>query len=286
MWTSPRCQVEELQLADDPESERQLLITFLTGSRLLLTVIDDRNLFCEPLLIVNKQDFILWPSGGRELRGETKNCTLIWLHLTAVLMNLQENGYHGSPVDMLRFDQPAQLNPGPVEGLRPEDCRPDPAGSVNGDAGGGMRMRSLSLDPPPQSPTTDMSETVWPQGAEEEAARAGAWRRESYHQQQQQQQTGPSSWHGDNHNMRPPQPWEPSGGGFREQAWRRDTAAVGGRYEQGGFLMGESGWQQQPPPPAKEAEASEVDPGWRLPNIPRRGQDAGWRQTEFIVSIS
>jgi hypothetical protein len=242
-------------------------------------------------LFVNKQIFLFFdPVAGGKPDGK-HICTLVFVHLTAVLMNLHENGYQGasSSVDMLRFDQPVQQQQstgGTAEGLlRTEDCRQEyaAAGSVNGDSGCGMRVRSLSLDPP-HSPS-DMGEVTWQQGAEEEAAvaaRMGAWRRENY--QQQLRESGPSSWHGDNQNVRPPQPWEPSGGGLREQAWRREAVAVSGRYEQGGFRSGESGWQQQPPP-AKEAEGSEVDPGWRLPNIPRRGQDAGWRQAEFIVSM-
>jgi hypothetical protein len=130
-------------------------------------------------------------------------------------------------------------------------------------------------------------------GAVDEEERARSWRRDSYHVPRLQQAQGPSSWHGD--NMRPlPQSWEgpvaAAAGLGAGQVWRRDACGGGGsgRFVEhhNGFRSGEAaaGWQQAS---VKEPEGGQevvVDQGWRLPNIPRRGQDAGWRHTDFIVS--
>jgi hypothetical protein len=185
-------------------------------------------------------------------------------------MELQDNSLQGGGGGDVRFDRPGQPSV--------EDGCPDSLCAREIDKGGdGARMRSFSLDPH-RHPTLENGggvvgggESVWHGEAEEEER---AWRRDSYHSQPQQ--AGPSSWHGD--NMRPPpQPWDSAANGT---VWRRE--AGGGRYEQGVFRSGEAmGWQ---PPAAKEPESHEMDQGWRLPNIPRRGQDAGWRHNEFIVS--
>ena len=173
-------------------------------------------------------------------------------------MDLKENGLQGTAAELLRYDRSGQHHPAmAAEGLLAEEARHDGFGGGDGSSvvSSGARMRSLSLDP--------------------------------HHQHRE---PGPSSWHGD--NMRPPplQPWDVAvnnGAGLREQAWRREaaaaTAAGSGRYEQVGFRGGEQGWHQEQQT-TKEPDGQDVDPGWRLPNIPRRGQDAGWRHTEFMVS--
>ena len=209
-------------------------------------------------------------------------------------MDLKENGLQGTAAELLRYDRSGQHHPAmAAEGLLAEEARHDGLGGGDGSSVGssGARMRSLSLDPhhPPPDHGGSVSEVMWQGGGEaaEDEERASGWRRDSYHQHRE---PGPSSWHGD--NMRPPplQPWDVAvnnGAGLREQAWRREaaaaTAACSGRYEQVGFRGGEQGWHQEQQT-TKEPDGQDVDPGWRLPNIPRRGQDAGWRHTEFMVS--
>jgi hypothetical protein len=227
-------------------------------------------------------------------------------------MDLQENILHGGG-DM-RFDRPGQQHQPPMgDGLLAEDggCAADnlrSGGGQDGGCGEGARMRSLSLDPRHQQDqggaTGDAGlpmggEPLWHNGAgaADEEERARSWRRDSYHVPRLQQAQGPSSWHGD--NMRPlPQSWEGpvaatavAAGLGAGQVWRRDACGGGGgsgRFVEhhNGFRSGEAaaaGWQQAS---VKEPEGGQevVDQGWRLPNIPRRGQDAGWRHTDFIVS--
>jgi hypothetical protein len=220
-------------------------------------------------------------------------------------MDMQENNLHGG--GNMRFDRPGQQQqPPPLEdGIKAEDGCADSlrSGGLDGGCGEGARMRSLSLDPRHHQDHSVLGdaaaglpmggEPLWRngEGAADEDERARSWRRDSYHVPRLQQAQGPSSWHGDNMRAQP-QSWEgpvaaAASGSGAGQVWRRDACGGGsGRFveQHNGFRSGEAAvWQQAS---VKEPEGQEVDQGWRLPvpNIPRRGQDAGWRHTDFIVS--
>jgi hypothetical protein len=263
-------------------------------------------------LIVNKRVLSFDPCAVQcghksQVVGQALSPADIQTNSSSFHMDMQENILHGGG-DM-RFDRPVQQQQQPPmgDGLLAEDggCAADNLRSVGGQDGGcgeGARMRSLSLDPRHQQDQGDAGlsmggEPLWHNGAgaADEEERARSWRRDSYHVPRLQQAQGPSSWHGD--NMRPlPQSWEgpvaAAAGLGAGQVWRRDACGGGGgsgRFvveHHNGFRSGEAaaaGWQQAS---LKEPEGGQevVDQGWRLPNIPRRGQDAGWRHTDFIVS--